>query len=51
MEGMYNRPRAQQKILNVESAVLAMDTPLETVPTSVEKDNSQEGSENLPGGN
>lgn len=50
-EGMSNRPRAQHDVLNLETAVSARDPPIEAELTSVEEDNSQEGSENLSGGN
>jgi hypothetical protein len=50
-EGMSNRHKVQHNMLNVETAMSARDTPIEPNHTSVEEDNSQEGSENLSGGN
>jgi hypothetical protein len=50
-EVMSTRPRAQPDVLNLETAVSARDPPIEAELTSVEEVNSQEGSENLSGGN
>ena len=50
-EGISNRSRALPDVLNVETAVSARDPPIEAELVSVKEDNSQEGSENLSGGN
>jgi hypothetical protein len=42
-EGMSNRPKVQDNMLNVETAMSARDTPIEPDITSVEEDHSQEG--------
>jgi hypothetical protein len=48
---MSTRPRAQPDVLNLETAVSNWDPPIEAELTSVEEVHSQEGSENLSGGN
>ena len=50
-EGISNRSRALPDVLNLETAVSARDPPIEAELVSVKEDNSQEGSENLSGGN
>ena len=50
-EGISNRSRALPDVLNLETAESARDPPIEAELVSVKEDNSQEGSENLSGGN
>ena len=50
-EGISNRSRALADVLNLEAAESARDPPIEAELVSVKEDNSQEGSENLSGGN
>ena len=50
-EGISNRSRALPDVLNLEAAESARDPPIEAELVSVKEDNSQEGSENLSGGN